>query len=93
MYVLDGVNAIAKIASGRTLTRDGHSPKAKFSIYYSSRHIAAGVDGQPNRLYISKSTNSAEFTVTTGGTQPQPDNSSDADSGVANVPGATAFSC
>lgn len=92
MYVLDGVNAIAKIASGRTLTRDGHAPKAKFSIYYNSRHIAAGVDGQPNRLYISKSTNSAEFTVATGGTQPQPDNSNDSDSGVANVPGATAFS-
>lgn len=92
MYVLDGVNAIAKIATGRTLTRTGHAPKAKFSIYYSSRQIAAGVDGQPNRLYISKSTDSSEFTVTTGGTQPQPDNTNDVDSGAPNVPGATAFS-
>lgn len=95
MYVMDGVNAIAKIASGAsggTLTRDGHSPKAKFSIFYQGRHYAAGVDGQPNRLYISKTTNAAEFTVTTGGTQPQPDNSTDADSGGPNVPGATAFS-
>lgn len=92
MYIMDGVNAIAKLASGRTLTRNGHSPKAKFSIYYMGRHFAAGVDGQPNRLYISKSTDASEFTVTTGGTQPQPDNTNDVDSGTANVPGATAFS-
>ncbi len=92
MYVLDGANAIAKIATGRTLTRNGHAPKAKFSIYYQGRHIASGVDGQPNRIYISKASDSSEFTVTTGGTQPQPDNTNDTDSGVANVPGATGFS-
>lgn len=95
MYVMDGVNAIAKIAtgaSGGTLTRNGHAPKAKFSIFYQGRHYAAGVDGQPNRLYISKTTDASEFTVTTGGTQPQPDNTNDADSGGPNVPGATAFS-
>jgi hypothetical protein len=92
MFVLDGASAIAKIASGRTLTRNGHAPKARFSIYYQGRHYAAGVDGQPNRLYISKNTDPSEFTVTTGGTQPQPDNSNDADSGGPNVPGATAFS-
>lgn len=95
MYVMDSVNAIAKIAtgaSGGTLTRNGHAPRAGFSIFYQGRHYAAGVLGQPNRLYISKSTDPSEFTVTTGGTQPQPDNSTDADSGGANVPGATAFS-
>lgn len=95
MYAMDGVNAIAKIASGAsggTLTRNGHAPKAKFSIFYQGRHYAGGVDGQPNRLYISKSTDASEFTVTTGGTQPQPDNTNDADSGGPNVPGATAFS-
>lgn len=95
LYVLDGVNAIAKVASGGsggTLTRNGHAPKAKFSVFYQGRHYAAGVDGQPNRLYISKTTDAAEFTVTTAGTQPQPDNSNDADSGGPNVPGATAFS-
>jgi len=95
MYVMDGVNAIAKVASGAsggTLTRNGHAPKAKFSIFFQGRHYAAGVDGQPNRLYISKTTDASEFTVTTGGTQPQPDNSNDADSGGPNVPGATAFS-
>lgn len=92
MYVMDGQSAIAKIATGLTLSRNGHAPKAKFSIYYQGKHYAAGVDGQPNRLYISKSSDASEFTVTTGGTQPQPDNSNDPDSGVANVPGATAFS-
>jgi hypothetical protein len=92
MFVLDGVSPIAKLATGNTLTRNGHSPKAKFSIYYQGRHFAAGVDGQPNRLYISKTTDASEFTVTTGGVQPQPDNSNDADSGGPNVPGATAFS-
>lgn len=92
MYVMDGVSAIAKIATGGILTRNGHAPKAKFSIYFNNRHFAAGVDGQPNRLYISKISDASEFTVTTGGTQPQPDNSNDADSGGPNVPGATAFS-
>jgi len=92
MYVFDGTSAIAKIASGGTLTRNGHAPKAKFGIFYQGRHFVAGVDGQPNRLYISKTTDASEFTVTTGGTQPQPDNSNDADSGGPNVPGATAFS-
>lgn len=92
MYVMDGVNAIAKIATGLTMTRNGHAPKAKFTIFFQGKHYAAGVDGQPNRLYISKSSDASEFTVATGGTQPQPDNSNDPDSGVANVPGATAFS-
>lgn len=92
MFVLDGTNPIAKIASGRTLTRNGHAPSAQFSIYFLGRHIAAGTAGQPNRLFISKSTDASEFTVTTGGTQPQPDNTNDADSGTANVPGASAFS-
>jgi hypothetical protein len=95
MYIMDGTNAIAKVASGAsggTLTRNGHAPKASFSIFYQGRHYAAGVSGQPNRLYISKTTDASEFTVTTGGTQPQPDNSNDADSGGPNVPGATAFS-
>lgn len=92
IFIMDGQNAIAKVATGLTLTRNGHSPKAKFSIFYQSRHYAAGVDGQPNRLYISKVSDPSEFTVTTGGIQPQPDNSNDVDSGTPNVPGATAFS-
>ena len=92
MYIMDGVNPIAKVATGRTLTRNGHSPKAKFSIQYGSHQIAAGVAGQESRLYISKASDASEFTVAIGGTQPQPDNTSDAETGIANVPGATSFS-
>jgi len=92
MYVFDGVNSVAKIASGLTLTRNGRAPRAKFGIYFNGRMFVAGVDGQPNRLYISKQTDASEFTVTTGGIQPQPDNTNDADSGTPNVPGATSFS-
>jgi hypothetical protein len=38
---------------GTTVTRPGTMPKAKFSVYYQNKHIASGVTGQPNRLYIS----------------------------------------
>jgi len=92
VYIMDGVNPLAKVATGGTLTRNGHSPKAKFSIYYAGRQFASGADGMPNRVYISKTSDASEFTVNTGGTQPQPDNTSDADSSTPNVPGATAFS-
>lgn len=66
-------------------------PKAKFSVYYQNKHIAAGVDGQPSRLYISNLTNATDFTVSTGGTQPQPDSTNDSENGNPNVPGATVF--
>lgn len=73
------------------VTRPGTMPKAKFSVYYQNKHIAAGVDGQPSRLFISNLTNAADFTVTTGGTQPQPDSTNDSENGNPNVPGATVF--
>ncbi len=76
---------------GSAVTRPGTMPKAKFSVYYQNKHIAAGVDGQPSRLYISNLTNAADFTVTTGGTQPQPDSTNDSENGNPNVPGATVF--
>ena len=76
---------------GSAVTRPGTMPKAKFSVYYQNKHIAAGVDGQPSRLYISNLTNAADFTVTTGGTQPQPDSTNDTENGNPNVPGATVF--
>lgn len=78
--------------TGTAVTRPGTAPKAKFSIYYQSKHIAAGVEGQPNRLYISNLTDASDFTVTTGGTQPQPDSTTDSETGNTNVPGATVFS-
>lgn len=77
---------------GTTVTRPGTMPKAKFSIYYQNKHIASGVDGQPSRLYISNLTDATDFTVTTGGTQPQPDSTTDTENGNPNVPGATVFS-
>lgn len=78
--------------NGTTVTRPGTMPKAKFSIYYQNKHIASGVDGQPSRLYISNVSDATDFTVTTGGTQPQPDNTNDSENGNPNVPGATSFS-
>lgn len=77
--------------NGSAVTRPGTMPKAKFSVYYQSKHIASGVDGQPSRIYISNLTDATDFTVTTGGTQPQPDSTNDAENGNANVPGATVF--
>lgn len=76
---------------GTTVTRPGTMPKASFAVYFQSKHIAAGVVGQPSRLYISNVADATDFTVTTGGTQPQPDSTNDSENGIANVPGATVF--
>lgn len=76
---------------GAAVTRPGTMPKAKFSVYYQNKHIASGVPGQPSRLYISNITDAMDFTVTTGGTQPQPDSTTDSENSNANVPGATVF--
>jgi hypothetical protein len=76
---------------GSTVTRPGTMPKASFSVYYQGYHIAAGVVGQPNRLYVSNASDATDFTVATGGTQPQPDSTNDAENGITNVPGATVF--
>lgn len=78
--------------SGSAVTRPGTMPKAKFSVYYQNKHIAAGVTGQPSRLYISNVSDATDFTVATGGTQPQPDNTNDSENSQPNVPGATTFS-
>lgn len=91
LFIWNGVDGGA-YWDGTTLSRPGSMPKAKFSIYYQNKHIAAGVAGQPNRVYISKASDATQFTVTTGGTQPQPDNTNDTGNGQPNVPGATVFS-
>lgn len=77
---------------GTAVTRPGTMPKAKFSVYYQNKHIAAGVAGHPSRLYISNVSDATDFTVTTGGTQPQPDSTTDSETGVTNVPGASVYS-
>lgn len=86
-----GVDAGAYF-DGSTVTRPGTMPRAKFSVYYQSKHIAAGAPGQPSRLFISNLSDATDFTVTTGGTQPQPDSTNDSENGNPNVPGATVFS-
>lgn len=78
--------------NGTTVTRPGTMPKASFSVYYQNKHIAAGVPGQASRLYISNIADATDFTVATGGTQPQPDSTNDSENGNPNVPGATVFS-
>lgn len=90
MFVWNGTDGGAYF-DGSAVTRPGTMPKAKFSVYYQSYHIASGVPGQPNRLYVSNASAADDFTVTTGGTQPQPDNTTDSENGNANVPGATVF--
>lgn len=90
MFIWNGTDGGAYY-DGTTVTRPGTMPKAKFSVYYQNKHIASGVVGQPNRLYISNIADASDFTVTTGGTQPQPDSTNDTENGLPNVPGATVF--
>lgn len=91
LYIWNGVDG-GVVFDGSAVTSPGTLPKAKFSVYYQNKHIASGVDGQPSRLYISNIANASDFTVATGGTQPQPDNTNDSENGNPNVPGATTFS-
>ena len=90
LYIWNGVDG-GVVFDGSAVTSPGTLPKAKFSVYYQNKHIASGVPGQPSRLYISNLTNASDFTVTTGGTQPQPDSTTDSENSNPNVPGATVF--
>lgn len=65
---------------GSTLARPGTMPKAKFALYFQGVHLAAGVDGQPNRLYISTVTDAGDFT-----------NAATTLHDATEVPGATVF--
>ena len=67
--------------TGSVLSRPGTLPKAKFSIFTQSYHIASGVDGQQNRVYISELADASKFTRTTGSLND-----------ATEVPGATVFS-
>lgn len=84
MYVWNGTDAGAKLTSSLTLTRPTTTVSAAFGIFYAGKQIVAGTATNPNRLYVSNSTDASDFTVATGGTAPQPDNSTDA-------PGASSF--
>lgn len=65
---------------GVTLARPGTMPKGKFSVFYSSYHIASGVDGQSSRVYISVLGDSSDFT-----------NAATTLNNSTEVPGATVF--
>lgn len=65
---------------GATLSRPGTMPKAKTSVFYSSYHIAAAVDGQSSRVYISVLADSSDFT-----------NAATTLNNSTEVPGATVF--
>lgn len=79
-YIFDGTLGGATW-DGTTLARPGTMPKAKFSIFTQSYHIASGVDGQQNRVYISELADASKFTRTATTLN----NSTE-------VPGATVFS-
>lgn len=61
IYVWNGTEGGSEF-DGTTLSRPGTMPKARFSIFYNGYHLAAGVDTQKNRLYISVSTDASDFT-------------------------------
>lgn len=79
LYIWDGANGGAELNS-LSLSRPGTMPRASFSIYYASYHCAAGVDTQPNRLYISVVDDSSRFT-----------NAATTLNNATEVPGATVF--
>lgn len=91
MFIWNGTDG-GSYYDGTTVTRPGTMPRASFSVYFQGYHIASGVPGQPNRLYVSNASDASDFTVANGGTQPQPDNTNDTENTNANVPGATVFS-
>lgn len=83
LYAWNGTDAGRKL-SGLTLTAPTTTPSAAFGIYYNSVQIVAGTGTNVNRLYVSNQADMSDFTVTTGGTPPQPENSTE-------VPGASTF--
>lgn len=80
LYIWNGTEGGSKW-DGTTLSRPGTMPKASFAIFYQTFHIAAGVAGQPNRIFISQQDDASAFTRTATVLN----NSTE-------VPGATVFS-
>ena len=85
LYIWNGQDAGRKY-DGTTLAANTKAPSAAFGIFYSGYQIVSGVSTQPNRVYISVSTDASDFTndPTAITSSQDPDNSTD-------VPGATDF--
>jgi hypothetical protein len=79
VFVWNGVDGGA-YWDGTTLSRPGTIPKGKFAVFYQDKHIASGVAGQPNRVYISQLDDSTAFT-----------RSATSLNNSTEVPGATVF--
>ena len=79
LYIWNGVEGGASW-DGTTLARPGTMPRASFAVFYQTYHVAAGVSGQPNRLYISQSDDASAFTRASGSLN-----------NATEVPGATVF--
>lgn len=61
LFIHNGQDAAAQL-DNLTLSRPTTTVKSNFGIYYADRQIVSGVPAQPNRLYMSSSTDVADFT-------------------------------
>lgn len=87
-YAWDGVSG-GIVWDGSSVTRPGTMPKAKFSVIYKGYHVAAGVDGQPFRIYFAPAGEPSRFTYDPANNSAATD---DIDpSNATEVPGATVF--
>lgn len=91
MFIWDGTVGGAYL-SGTTLTRPGTMPSAKFSIYYNGYHIAAGVTGQENRIYIASQTTASGKITTSRAYEFTRDAAQSSLNNSTEVPGANVFS-
>lgn len=90
MFIWDGTNG-GTYLSGLTLSRPGTMPSAKFSIYYNGYHIAAGVTGKENRIYIASQTTSSGKITTSRPFEFTRDAAQSVLNNSTEVPGASVF--
>lgn len=84
LFLWNGIDGGAYWDGATNVQRPGTMPRAKFAIFFnSSVHVAAGVTGQPNRVFISQTDDATKFTRAT--------NSNDILDTAIQVPGATVF--
>lgn len=79
LYVWNGTEG-GTTFDGSACARPGTMPKSSFALFYKGYHFASGTAGQLNRVYISVSTDAADFT-----------NAATTLHNSTEVPGATVF--